>query len=111
MSRLTLEQYNALNDIISYMSKARPELEWRGFKVERRYLTKNQWHNKVATMLYTTYNDLYPSKPISHEAIVDFFDDDYVNELTSFCKRFKKLFTKCLTFKKKKRFIEEEDFL
>ena len=111
MSRLTLIQYDRLSDIIEYMRGPRSELEWRGFKSERRYLTNEQWQNKLATMLYVTYNDLHPKEPITREAIVDFFDDDYVDELTSFCKKFKIFFTKCFTFKKKKKIPEEEDFL
>lgn len=110
MTRLTLKQFERLNDILDYMTTPRPEFEWRGFKAERKHVTPRQWHYKLSVLLYVTYNDLYPNSPITREAVLDYFDDEYTTELTSFCKRFKEFFTKCFSFKKKKN-EEEEDFL
>ena len=107
MGRLTNKQFSRLNDILEYMQAPREELGWGGFRIERRYLSNSQWQYKLKTMLYTTYNDLYPKERIGRQAIVDYFDDEYINELTSFCKRFKKFFTKCFSFKKS----EEESML
>ena len=111
MARLTLKQFERLNDIMDYMTPSRPELEWRGFKAERKGLTPRQWHYKLSVLLYVTYNDLYPNDLISREAVLDYFDDEYTTELISFCKRFKKFFTKCFSFKKKQKPIEEEEDL
>ena len=88
---------------MEYMQSPRPELEWNGFNRERRRLSQAQWHQVLMTMLYTIYNDMYPKEPINHQAVVDYFDDDYINDLTSFCKRIKKLFTKCFKNKKEDR--------
>ena len=102
MARLTFKQFERLNDIMQYMQTPRPELEWNGFTRERRRLSQAQWQQVLMTMLYTIYNDLHSKEPISRQAIADYFDDEYINELTSFCKRIKKFFTKCFKIKKEK---------
>tara|TARA_R110002073_G_scaffold57237_2_gene145642 strand:+ start:5498 stop:5815 length:318 start_codon:yes stop_codon:yes gene_type:complete len=97
MPRLTIKQARELDDIMDYIAKPRPELEWMGTKAESRYLSHKQWQVKLGTFLYVIYNDMYPTKLINRQAVEDYFDDEYMDELTSISKRLKKFFKNCFS--------------
>ncbi len=87
--RLTYRQYERLTDIIEYISNPRPELEWGGFKRERRRLSAQQWFDKISRELYVLYRDLYPGDvDFSRDHVEDLFDDKYIDHLTSWRRRF-----------------------
>ena len=66
-----------------YLQQRRPEIEWRGKKIESMRMSDGRWKEKLATTLYSLYNDMYIETPISREEVKDFFDDNYVGELMS----------------------------
>jgi hypothetical protein len=97
MPRLTLKQCRELDDIMDYITPPRPALEWLGLKAEAKYLPPKQWRIKLSTFLYVIYNDLHPNNLINRQAIDDYFDDEYTDELTSISKRLQKFFKKCFS--------------
>jgi hypothetical protein len=88
--RLTYKQYERLMTIMDHLTKPRPDLEWRGMRRESKNLTKPQWQMRLSRELYITYRDLHPTDEISRDQVNDFFDDDYVDKLTSIRLRLKK---------------------
>ena len=105
--RLTYKQYERLMTIMDHLTPPRPELEWNGMRRESKNLTNAQWQMKLSRELYITYRDLHPNDEISRDQINDFFDDDYVNRLTSVKRRLKKWmykkFSCCLSPKSPKK--------
>ena len=81
--RLSYEQCKRLIDMNDYLQQKRPEIEWRGKKMESMRMSDGKWKEKLATTLYCLYNDMYIETPISREEMNDFFDDNYVAELMS----------------------------
>lgn len=108
MERLTRLQYGRLDDIMEYTTMRRPNIGWMGHKKESRHLSKEQWTTKLSLFLYRTYNDLYNTEPISREAIDDYFDDAYVDNLLSVKAIICSFIEQCWP---KKRYIEEEHLL
>jgi hypothetical protein len=88
--RLTYKQYDRLCDIYEYLQAPVEILEWRGVKREMKGLTVKQWKMKIMTALYTFYRDLHmDDDSFNRECVVDFFDDEYITNLTSFKNRIK----------------------
>lgn len=82
--RLTLGQYDRLENIMEYLVVSRPDLEWGGCKRESRNLSPVEWRRKLSGEIYMCYRDLYnDDRSMSMDVIDDYFDDMYVGDLTS----------------------------
>jgi hypothetical protein len=94
--RLNHEQYERLVSILECLAVPAPEFGWDGLKQESRHLSSSEWKHKISTELYHIYRDLHPADiDFNMDHIEDFFDDAYVDELTSIKGWFRRMLTCC----------------
>jgi hypothetical protein len=95
--RLSYKQYTRLIDILDYIRRPRPNLNWGGKKRESRHLSDNMWREKLSNVLYGFYRDLYPDDVFTREHVDDLFDEAYVTSLLSFGRSIKNLLRRSFT--------------